>query len=119
FIAVLSHDLRNPIGAIMLGASLLLRQLPDARFRKRAETIRTAADRAGRMIDDLLQEIALEGGQVKFSMEPHDPGGLVSEVFELFHAGAQERQIMLEREVSEGLEPVVCDRDYVLRAFGN
>jgi signal transduction histidine kinase len=71
------------------------------------------------MIEDLLAEIALEGGKVSFSMQAHDPRSLVSEVFESFQPGAQARQITLEQEVSEGLGPVLCDRDYVIRAFGN
>jgi signal transduction histidine kinase len=121
FVAVLSHDLRNPISGIAMAAHLLLRQLPQdaARFRKSAESIRTAAERAGQMIEDLLAEIALEGGKVSFSMQAHDPRSLVSEVFESFQPGAQARQITLEQEVSEGLGPVLCDRDYVIRAFGN
>jgi signal transduction histidine kinase len=121
FVAVLSHDLRNPLGAITLAASLLLQQLPDeqVRLRKRAHTIRTAAERANRMIEDLLQESALDAGQVKFSMQAQDARSLVAEVFELFHAGAQERGIALHQEVSEGARPVLCDQDYVLRAFGN
>jgi PAS domain S-box-containing protein len=121
FIAVLSHDLRNPIGAITLGANLLIQQLPQdqKRLRKRADSIRTAAERAARMIEDLLEEVALEGRQVKFSRQPHDPGSLVHEVFELFQPGAQEKGVSLEREVSDGLEPVLADRDYILRVFGN
>jgi PAS domain S-box-containing protein len=121
FVAVLSHDLRNPIGAISLAANLLIQQLPQehGRLRKRAETIRTAADRAGRMIGDLLGEMALEGGQVKLSKVACDPEALVSEVFELHLVAAQERGISLKQEVPKGLKPVLCDRDYVLRVFGN
>jgi signal transduction histidine kinase len=120
-VAVLSHDLRNFLGAITLAANLLLQQLPDeqVRLRKRAQTIRTAAERASRMIEDLLQEAALDAGQVQFSKQAHDTRSLIAEVFELFHAGAQERGIALDQEVSEGVEPVLCDRDYVLRVFGN
>lgn len=121
FIAVLSHDLRNPIGAITLGANLLLQQLPahQQRLRKRADSIRTAAERAARMIEDLLQEVALKEGQVKLSKEGHEPGAIITEVFESFQPGVHERGITLKHEVSEGLQSVLCDRDYLLRAFGN
>ena len=121
FVAVLSHDLRNPIGAIALGADLLIQQLRDdqVRLRKRAQTIRTAAERAGRMIEDLLQEIALEGGQLELSKAPQDARGILAEVHDLFLPGALERGIQMRLAPSPGPLPVCCDRDAVLRALGN
>jgi signal transduction histidine kinase len=121
FVAVVSHDLRNPINAIALGASVLLGQMTpeQERSRRRAESIRAAAERASKMIDALLQEIALQGGQVKFSKMPHEPMDLVSELHELHSPTANERHINLSLELGQGLRPVSCDRDYVLRAFGN
>jgi signal transduction histidine kinase len=121
FVAVLSHDLRNPLSAITVGAELLARQLPPEleQLRKRARSIRTAAERAGRMIEELLDEIALAGGRTQFARVPLDPAGLVSEMFELYHPAAQDQQVTLEKVVAVGLPQVLGDRDYVLRAFGN
>lgn len=50
FVSVLSHDLRNPLSAIIT-ASHMLRQEQDSRA---ASRIRQSADRMGRMIDQLL-----------------------------------------------------------------
>ncbi|WP_073559010.1 PAS domain-containing protein [Archangium sp. Cb G35] len=54
-VAIVSHDLRTPLNAISLSAtSLLNREGVDERTSKAATRIRAAADRASRMIRDLL-----------------------------------------------------------------
>jgi len=121
FVAVLSHDLGDPIGTIALGAGVLARQLPDdaAGMRKRLDTIRSEAERAGRMIEALLHEIALQRGTVTLSLDPQDPRALVSEVIATFEEGVHERRLQLTSEVRDGVCAVRCDRDYVLRVFEN
>ena len=54
-IGIVSHDLRNPLNVICLGAqSLLMREELDERTTKAITRIQTAANRATRMIRDLL-----------------------------------------------------------------
>lgn len=53
--AIVSHDLRNPLNAISLSASTLIkREELDERTAKAATRIYSAADRAHRLIRDLL-----------------------------------------------------------------
>ncbi len=54
FIAVLGHDLRNPLFAISAGAEMLLRKLPDRANQQRARHILTSARRATKLVDDVL-----------------------------------------------------------------
>ncbi|MBM7113424.1 PAS domain S-box protein [Archangium primigenium] len=54
-VAIVSHDLRNPLNAITLSASSLLRRVDvDARTHQTAQRISAAAERASRLIRDLL-----------------------------------------------------------------
>src|SRR5207237_9932568 len=55
FVGIVSHDLRNPLTAIVTSAQLLLRygELPERQARVVAR-IASSADRMARMIDDLL-----------------------------------------------------------------
>ena len=55
FVGIVSHDLRNPLTAIVTSAHLLLRygELPERQARVVAR-IASSADRMARMIDDLL-----------------------------------------------------------------
>jgi signal transduction histidine kinase len=54
FIAILGHDLRNPLQAIYHGSDLLERKLPDSNLRTQATRIKTNARRMSLLIDDVL-----------------------------------------------------------------
>ncbi|RKG95686.1 hybrid sensor histidine kinase/response regulator [Corallococcus sp. CA053C] len=54
FTAVLGHDLRNPLSAILTAAELLLRRTEDEAVRKTAARMLASGKRMGRMIEDVL-----------------------------------------------------------------
>ncbi|WP_044891069.1 hybrid sensor histidine kinase/response regulator [Myxococcus hansupus] len=54
FTAVLGHDLRNPLSAILTAADLLYRRTEDPAVRKSAIRMLTSGKRMGRMIEDVL-----------------------------------------------------------------
>ncbi|MFC5511628.1 ATP-binding protein [Massilia jejuensis] len=54
FIAVLGHDLRTPLGSILLGTDLLTRQHPNPEARTIVERIRRSATRMAALVDDVL-----------------------------------------------------------------
>ncbi|MGF6220555.1 GAF domain-containing sensor histidine kinase [Pseudomonas frederiksbergensis] len=54
FIAVLGHDLRNPLFAISAGAEMLLRKLSDPANEQRVRHILTSARRATKLVEDVL-----------------------------------------------------------------
>ncbi|MCF4994409.1 sensor histidine kinase [Pseudomonas syringae] len=54
FIAVLGHDLRNPLFAISAGAEMLLRKNPEPPIAARLTQILGSARRATRLVDDVL-----------------------------------------------------------------
>ncbi|NTX16034.1 GAF domain-containing sensor histidine kinase [Myxococcus sp. CA051A] len=64
-IGIVSHDLRNPLNAILLSASTLVRRTDlDERARKAIRRIVDSADRAQRLILDLLDFTQARMGQV-------------------------------------------------------
>jgi two-component system, sensor histidine kinase and response regulator len=54
FVAILGHDLRNPLGAIRFASELIVRLSSDERSLRPAGRILAAADRMARMIEQLL-----------------------------------------------------------------
>jgi signal transduction histidine kinase len=54
FIAVLGHDLRNPLMAIQSGADMLKRRVADARSQDIIEHIQRSSDRMAGLISDIL-----------------------------------------------------------------
>ena len=64
FAAVLGHDLRNPLGAIVSAAELIARRAPEERTQKTAARIVTSGKRMSRLIETLLDlsRVRLGGG---------------------------------------------------------
>ncbi|MGE0869020.1 MAG: GAF domain-containing protein [Kofleriaceae bacterium] len=54
FAAILGHDLRNPLGAILTGAQLVLRRASDDQIRRPISRVLSSGERMARMIDQLL-----------------------------------------------------------------
>lgn len=91
FTAVLGHDLRNPLSAIVMAASLLLRRddLNDQQ-RRGVARIAKSADRMTRLVRDLLDLTRARGGALPIERAPADLRAIVEQVaseLELAHPG--------------------------------
>jgi PAS domain S-box-containing protein len=96
---IVSHDLRNPLGAIHMGASILLQmeELGD-RATKVALRIQSSSERAARMIGDLLDFTeARLGGGIRIERRPSDLYALTSTTVDEVEAAYPERTVDLTR----------------------
>jgi signal transduction histidine kinase len=120
---VVSHDLRNPLSTIGMGASYLLdeapRELRDGMFGRTLGTIVNSTRRANRMIDDLLDVSRIEAGQLSIDRAPEPVEPIVREVIETYRYAADEREIELAFHVDDGLPLILADRDRLLQVLGN
>ncbi|MFY0576772.1 sensor histidine kinase [Cystobacter fuscus] len=82
-LAVVSHDLKNPLSSIGMSTRLLRRLLPEGelgeRMRKHTHTIERSVERMDRLIRDLLDMASLQADQLKLNLETHDVEELVRE----------------------------------------
>jgi len=100
FAAVLGHDLRNPLSAIVASAHVL--QLSkDETARTMGQRVLSSSRRMARLIDDLLDfSRARLGGGITVRPEPGDLGELLRRVLQEHQAAAPQRQIDLTQEGS-------------------
>jgi two-component system, chemotaxis family, CheB/CheR fusion protein len=71
FIAVLSHELRNPLNPVLAAASMLRKQSRfDADTREQLEIICRNAELEARLIDDLLDMTRIERGKIELERRP-------------------------------------------------
>jgi PAS domain S-box-containing protein len=117
-LAVVSHDLKNPLGAIDLAASLMLAN-PGPPSRKHLETIHRAASRMDHLIGDLLDMASIQAGRLAIDCKPEDPAAIVREVCDTHEPMAREKGIALVREWEPAGVAVHADRDRLLQVFGN
>jgi signal transduction histidine kinase len=120
-LAIVSHDLRNPLHTVMLGASMLKTsdQLA-ADDREQVEILEVSAKRMQRLIEDLLDVTRLEGNkQLPIEPAPLDVESLFHETYELFKSQAATSEITLQSHVDEGVNSVHADRHRVLQVLSN
>lgn len=120
-LAVVSHDLRNPLNAVTLGASLL--QMSTAlspEDREQIETIEVSAKRMNRLIGDLLDVTRMEGGKrLPIEPEPLSVVDVMREAEELFRAQAGVASVSIEYLFDEELPPVHADHHRVMQVLSN
>lgn len=119
-LAVVSHDLRNPLSVIVNCASLLQLTTIDGnekeRIHKSAQTIRRSADQMNRLIADLLDLAQIQAGKLTVEQKPHDLGGIINYCVSMLRPLAATKD--LKGMTSAGLH-VHCDRDRVLQILAN
>lgn len=122
-LAVVSHELGNPLSAIRIGTSLLLRGLPEEERGRGGWThldgIRQSAEQMERLVNDLLEVKRIEAGQLALDLERHGAAALVRDSVELFQPLAAERGLTLEIGAAPERLVLRCDRDRLLQVFSN
>ncbi|NUP06130.1 MAG: response regulator [Polyangiaceae bacterium] len=122
-LAIVSHDLRNPLGTIMMAASTIVDPKPvdhAARERNnRIEMIRRSATRMNRLIDDLLDFASIERGNLRIECQQHDAESLVRESLEALKPLAAAKSLDLVGETKGGELRLSCDRERVLQIVSN
>jgi len=119
-LGLVAHDLRNPLSAITMHASLLRRSgdAPERRSRKPVEGIQRAATRMNHLIQDILDVSRLEGGlSVERARMP--AGQLVFDSVEAQAPLAASASLSLGHDVGPEVSDVWADRDRVLQVFEN
>jgi signal transduction histidine kinase len=120
-LAIVSHDLRNPLNSIMLAASLLkTSESVSAEDREQLDVLEISAKRMKRLIEDLLDVTRLEGGK-QLPIEPAaiEVEPLMSETYEVFKPLAASNSISLRSSVAEKLPPVYADHHRLSQVLSN
>lgn len=120
-LAIVSHDLRNPLSAVSLGASLLkMNETISEEDREQLDAIEAAARRMDRLIADLLDVTRLEGGKrLPIEPAPLDPTELLREAEELFRSQAGAADVGIDCDPVEPLPLVYADRHRVMQVMSN
>ena len=119
-LAVVSHDLRNPLTSIMICARTLLEDV-------RAETedaemltaIADAADWMNRLIHDLLDASAIETGRLSIARKTESLGTMIQAAVTMITGAAATRQLVVSVDVPPALPPVQADAVRIGQVIGN
>ena len=118
-LAVVSHDLRNPLSVILVSAALALRSWPAGDdSRKTVDAIRRSALRMDRLINDLLDASAIEAGRLSIEKGVLSVDQVVRDAMEALETSAAHKRLRLEA-IGGGDSTVTCDRGRMLQVFSN
>jgi signal transduction histidine kinase len=121
-LAVVSHDLRNPVNTIVMSASLLSDEefdLEAGQRDKQLEIITRSARRMDQLIQDLLDVTQIESGRLTMRFRCEDPTAIGRELCEAFHGVADEKSLHFSCDLRGDFHKVHVDRDRVLQALSN
>jgi signal transduction histidine kinase len=124
FLGIVSHDLRDLLGGMVLSAALLSRTAPDGTQGKQTiaamERIQRYAARMNRLIGDLVDVTSIDAGKLAVSPAPGNATALLEEAVKTFEAAALAKGIALETEMAEG-PPLLgqLDHDRVMQVLAN
>jgi PAS domain S-box-containing protein len=121
-IAVVSHDLRSPLSAVIAAAAQIERTSVGIengeRLQKSARIILRSGERMDRLIGDLKDFSQLEFGSLNIERKPVDATEVIDESLEALRPLALEKGLVLNVKESEGLV-VQCDRQRMLQILSN
>jgi signal transduction histidine kinase len=112
FLAMLAHELRNPLSPIAMAAAVLERMPdPSPQLLKMAWTIGRQVGHMARLLDDLLDAARISSGKITLAVEPLALADIIQAAAETVQPRVQERRQRLD--VALPRDPVVVDGDRV------
>jgi signal transduction histidine kinase len=120
FLAVLSHELRSPLGSIQNAIRILGRQPSESSARQRAEAlIERQVRRMTHLVDDLLDLSRISRGQLHLQLERTDLRAIVSDAIETLQPQIQERHHRLSTAIPDAPVWVQADPWRLEQVFVN
>ncbi len=98
-LGIVAHDLRNPLTAITMKATLLRKGIDDARMRRHAESIGNLAIRMEAFIETLLEAASIEAGRLSIAWKQCSVAELFAVVMDTFASIAAQKAITLEQHL--------------------
>lgn len=116
FAAVLGHDLRTPLSAVINGAELIRTISDHSNVVSTATRIQASAQRMAMMVNQLLDFASARTGKVKLNLATNDYGAVCSQIIHEFANIDEPRPITLQRN---GNASGIFDKDRVSQILSN
>ena len=111
FLAMLAHELRNPLAPISTAAQLLrLAQVDDPRIARTSDIISRQVEHMTSLIDDLLDVSRVTRGLVTLEKEAVMLDQVVASTLEQVRSLVESRRHHLDIDIAPGMPPLLGDR---------
>jgi signal transduction histidine kinase len=119
FLAMLAHELRNPLTAIVGASEIILRSQDPHRIRRAAETVLAQARHEARLVEDLLDTARVRQGKIALRRERTDLRELLQEAAAATEEHRRVNGVTFELRVPHEPAWVYADRSRVVQCAVN
>lgn len=118
-LAIVSHDLKNPLAAINLAAQSLVDSADNSSRRALGSTIRESVKQMQYLIGHLLDFAKIQSGTFSIERKPESLREILTSIVEIFRGLAKEKNIQVYAEFAH-IDPLVeCDKHMVSQVVSN
>jgi len=122
-LAIVTHDLRTPLSAIVTAAAMQVATAPQdeggVKIRQRAESIQRAAEHMNRLIRDLTDIGQIDAGRFAIERTPQDPAALAHEVVGTLKPAADQQGAHLTADIGGSIPRINADGDRIVQVLSN
>jgi signal transduction histidine kinase len=119
-LAIVAHDLRNPLNVVMIARGLLAETEGSAERRDQLlGLIRRSTQRMNRLIEDLLEVVRQESGKITLVLEEESAASILEQAVEMCQAAAMEHNITLEAHEAPADLAVIADDERIMQVMSN
>ena len=120
FLAILSHDLRSPLNAVLTWIQVLRSPQIDDKARAQAlGSLERIARLQTRMVEDLLDISRITSGKLSIELQDADLASILRSALDTMMAAAGEKGIEVDVEVDPGCGPMRGDPARLQQVIGN
>ncbi len=120
FLAMLAHELRNPLAPISAAAEIMaMAQLDEVRLKRTSEVISRQVKHMTGLVDDLLDVSRVTRGLVNLSKAPQDMKSIVSNAIEQVRPILEAQRHHLGIDLSPESAPVLGDQKRLIQILTN
>jgi len=109
FLALVSHELRSPLGAILGWAHMLRRRGSEEEFNRGLDVIEQSVQLQAKLIEDLLDMSRMTSGQTRLDLQTLEPRGFIDAAVEIVRSGAEEKRIRIDKVLDLSAGPISGD----------
>jgi signal transduction histidine kinase len=119
-LAIVAHDLRNPLNLLMMTTQIFAETQPSVETRDQLiGAMKRAARRMNRLIEDLLEVVRQESGHMKLDVEDASVASLIEQTAEMFQATAVAKGVSLSAEACPSELTVRADAERIMQVLSN
>ena len=118
-LAIVAHDLRNPLTIIKSSAALLQLTTDEIQRKEFIDMISTSCGRMQSLVGDLLDVARIESGGFTVDRTDVDAADVIEEMRRMFEPAAAEKGIRFEADASGVLPPLYADRNRLIQILAN